>query len=317
MAIIWITGGKGFIGRHLAWHLAEQGHKVSGLGHGAWTSWEATRWGFSAWESGEISASNLGRLRQLFGEPEIIFHLAGGSSVGAAIANPQEDFSRTVVSSAELLEWVRQHIPATRIVAVSSAAVYGAGHAGRIAEEAQLNPFSPYGAHKLMMEILYRSFATNFGLQVALPRLFSVYGPEIKKQLLWDLCCKLQAGGRVELGGTGEELRDWTDVRDVARALIQMAELASCQAPVLNIGTGIPTSIREIAEMVIAHWNTGEVGAAAHPLTFSGQSRAGDPFSLVADSSRMHSQGIRCTTPVSCGVAEYVRWFQAQSMNTR
>ena len=61
----------------------------------------------------------------------------------------------------------------------------------------------------------------QFRLAAGLPRLFSVYGAELKKQLLWDLCGKFAAGGAVELGGTGNELRDWTDVRDVARALIR------------------------------------------------------------------------------------------------
>lgn len=311
MTTIWISGGKGFVGRHLSRRMAAQGHTVIGLGHGAWTHAEYAHWGVSAWVNGEISASNLGQMRQLWGTPEIIFHLAGGSSVGAAFANPQEDFTRTVVSTSELLEWVRQHASATRIVAVSSAAVYGAGHAGRISEDVKLTPFSPYGAHKLMMETLCRSYATNFGLRLALPRLFSVYGTEIKKQLLWDLCGKLQAGGQVQLGGTGGELRDWTDVRDVAQALESVALLASEHAPVLNIGTGVATSIREISELVASCWGDGQT------VSFSGQSRAGDPFSLVANVDQMRAHGIECSTQTSIGIAEYVSWFKSLSMGAK
>lgn len=307
MATIWITGGKGFIGRHLARYLAGQGDRVFGLGHGAWPPMEAAHWGFAGWVNGEISSSNLGQLSQLHGAPDAIFHLAGGSSVGTAMANPQEDFHRTVVSSAELLEWVRLHSPATRVIAVSSAAVYGAGHADPISEDAITTPFSAYGAHKLMMETLCRSYAANFGLQVVIPRLFSVYGAEIRKQLLWDLCCKFAAGGKVELGGTGEELRDWTDVRDVARALGLVARLASQQAHSLNIATGVATPIRDIAAIVAARWS--EDGSSS--FTFSGRSRPGDPVNLVADVSRLRALDIACPIVPAQGVAEYVDWFKS------
>lgn len=59
-------------------------------------------------------------------------------------------------------------------------------------EQARLTPFSPYGAHKLMMEILCQSYATNFDLQIVIPRLFSVYGTELRKQLLWDTLLQFQ-----------------------------------------------------------------------------------------------------------------------------
>ena len=313
MAPVWITGAHGFIGRHLARWLANQGHTVAGIGHGAWPQAEAARWGVSAWINGEISASNLGQMRQVSGVPDLVFHLAGGSSVGAAFSSPQEDFTRTVVSTAELLEWLRQQASSVRVVAVSSAAVCGAGHEGAIAEDARLTPFSPYGAHKLMMETLCRSYAANFGLQLVLPRLFSVYGAELKKQLLWDLCGKLAAGGAVELGGTGNELRDWTDVRDVARALDRAARLASDQAPVLNLATGVATPVREIASIASLHW--GGVEAAAR-VRFSGRSRPGDPFSLVANVNRMRSQGIECSIPVAQGIAEYVDWFRGRAADS-
>lgn len=265
------------------------------------------KWGISTWINGEISASNLGQLRHSLGIPDSIFHLAGGSSVGAAIANPFEDFNRTVHSTAELIEWLRQESPGARLVAVSSAAVYGSGHNGAIKEEARLAPFSPYGYHKLMMEELCRSYAANFDLQVVLPRLFSVYGSELKKQLLWDLCSKFALGGTVELSGSGDELRDWTDVRDVARALGKTVSLASTQAPAFNVATGVATSVREIATMVAMR--LGGVDQAKR-VQFNGQSRLGDPFSLVADIDLMRSHGIECRIPLTKGIDEYIAWFQ-------
>lgn len=161
-----------------------------------------------------------------------------------------------------------------------------------------------------MMEDLCRSYAANFGLQLILPRLFSVCGTELKKQLLWDLCSKLASGGAVELGGTGNELRDWTNVGDVACALDRASYLASDQAPVLNLATGHATSVREIASIVALHWGDED---AKTSVSFNGQSRPGDPFSLVANIARMRSQGIECPIPVTQGIAEYVDWFRTSA----
>jgi UDP-glucose 4-epimerase len=311
MALAWITGAHGFIGRYLARGLQADGYQVAGIGHGVWPEAEAAQWGLSFWLNGEISASNLGQMRQILGLPDVVFHLAGGSSVGAAIAQPHEDFTRTVVSTAALLEWLRQHSPATRLVAVSSAAVYGSAHSCPIAEDARLSPFSPYGAHKLMMEELCRSYAANFGLRVVVPRLFSVYGPGLKKQLLWDFCGKVAAGGVIELCGSGNELRDWLDVRDVALGLGKVSQLASVQAPAINLASGVAMAVREIVALVMAQW-TGS-GVQSREVMFSGQSRPGDPFSLVADITQMRAYGIDNRILVTQGVGEYVAWYRTHT----
>src|SRR6185369_11271620 len=129
--------------------------------------------GLLSWINGEIEAANLDALAAAHGPPVAVVHLAGGSSVGLAVAHPLEDFTRTVMSTARLLEWVRGHSPQSRIIAASSAAVYGAGHPGPIAEQATLNPVSPYGQHKLMMEQLCRSYAETYGRYSTVLRLFS------------------------------------------------------------------------------------------------------------------------------------------------
>lgn len=306
----WITGAHGFIGRHLARHLARSGSHVVGLGHGGWPAGVAASWGVARWLNGDISASNLDHLRQAHGAPDVLFHLAGGSSVGMAMSNPHEDFSRTVLSTSELLEWLRLHSPATRLVAVSSAAVYGAGYTGGITEDSAVRPFSPYGTHKFLMEELCRSYAVNFGLQVALPRLFSVYGAGLRKQLLWDLCKKMETGDTIELGGTGDELRDWIEVQDVAAALLRVAQMADDRAPVVNLAFGQATSVREIASLMLQAWfgRGGELPG----VVFSGISRPGDPFSLVADIARMRASGIVCSISLTQGIVDYVDWYRRQ-----
>jgi UDP-glucose 4-epimerase len=310
MAQIWITGTRGFIGRHLAAWLSRCGHTVVGIGHGPWPPAEARAWGVQHWLNGGIHASNLQQLLRSSGSPDYIFHLAGGSSVGASIANPYEDFTRTVATTAELLEWMRLGARNTKLISVSSAAVYGAGHIGSIREEQALLPSSPYGYHKLMMENLCLSYAANYGMAIIVVRLFSVYGSYLKKQLLWDMCSSLACGtGQLVLGGTGEELRDWTEIRDVVRALEVVMGLAADPntRAVFNVGSGEGTSVGTIAAMVLESW------PARAKVVFNGKARPGNPCSLVADGWFLQENGFVWSVPVKSGVRDYVQWYLESS----
>jgi UDP-glucose 4-epimerase len=305
---VWITGANGFIGRYLARELADAGCAVHGVGHGALEDFEKQRLGLQTWLNGEIDAANLNALAAGYGLPSKIFHLAGGSSVGLSVAQPFEDFSRTVTSTARLLEWLRGCAPECPVIVASSAAVYGADHSGPISEDAVLAPMSPYGQHKLMMEQLCKSYAVSFGLRGTVARLFSVYGPHLRKQLLWDVCSRLQRGERtLVLGGTGDEIRDWTDVRDVARLLTKIGELPQHDTfRVINGGSGRGTRVADIASMLVENWGC-EIA-----VRYSGVVRAGDPFSLLADDAGLHRLPFDWRIAVDRGLADYVNWFKDQ-----
>lgn len=307
--IVWITGANGFIGRHLVHELARAGHAVHGVGHGALDATEAGRLGLQSWINGEIGAANLNALAAAHGPPTHVFHLAGGSSVGISIERPFEDFSRTVASTARLLEWLRGSAPDCAVIAASSAAVYGADHAGPISESAIAAPMSPYGQHKFMMEQLCRSYAQSFGVRCTIVRLFSVYGPNLRKQLLWDICSRLAAKEPVlTLGGTGNEIRDWTDVRDVARLLAGLTEPSPQQTfRIINGGSGRGTSVASIAAGLIKQLGTNT--AVRH----SGVSRPGDPVSLLADDAMLRQIGFDWRIPLDQGLADYVAWFKGQA----
>lgn len=306
----WITGAHGFIGRTLARALADAGAEVAGVGHGHWPAPEALAAGIAHWVNSDIHAASLDLLLARTGPPDVVYHLAGGSAVGPSFANPLEDFERTVHTTARLLDWVRCHRASTPLVAVSSAAVYGAGHAGAIAETVPVTPYSPYGHHKAVMEALCRSYGASFGVRVAVVRVFSAYGEGLRKQLLWDLCCRLAAGERnLMLDGTGTERRDWIHVGDVVRALALAAQtLPAAGCPVVNCGTGRSQTVADLARMVLEAW-----GGEPCTLAFSGRARPGDPQSLVADTTQLRQLGGREPLPLRQGIDAYVRWFRARA----
>jgi UDP-glucose 4-epimerase len=302
--LIWITGANGFIGRNLAPLFSSLGYQVFGLGHGEWSVHESLDFGLSKWVNGSIVAKNLDLLASSSNIPDKIYHLAGGSSVGLSLEKPYEDYCRTVTGTANLLEWVRFNAPESKLVVISSAAVYGDRHKRSVSESAICDPCSPYGHHKLMMERLCQSYARTFGINVVIARLFSVYGNFLQKQLIWELCTKLFLGNPlITLGGSGDETRDWTDIRDVVIALHAVSDLAFNEAPIINIGTGKGVRVRDVVELVQSSW------PSTSQILFNNKTRNGDPFSLIGDCQKLNSLGFTSKFPVQIGVPNYVEWY--------
>jgi UDP-glucose 4-epimerase len=261
------------------------------------------------WLQSALSFDALSSLAGETGMPDTVYHLAGGSSVGQSFADPYGDFSATVATSATLLHWLRTNAPNSRVVIVSSAAVYGDIHSGPIGDEAATAPYSPYGAHKFAMEAVCRGWSSSFGLQIVLARLFSVYGPGLTKQLWWDLSGRLTSKmAVVPLGGTGNELRDWTHVSDVVRALTTIVQLASPEMPVVNVGTGNAVSVCAIAEALARAY-----GRDPACLSFSDERRAGDPFSLVSAKGRLQSLDFEWRETLDRSIIEYAKWYISRS----
>lgn len=301
---ILVTGAHGFIGRYVCRNLSAQGALVAGMGHGNWPTHDAEKNGLTFWLPGAVDFANLDVLAGSFGSPSAVVHLAGGATVAASLRSPTEDFDRTCASTVHLLDWVRQRSPQTKVLMVSSAAVYGSGHEGPIGEDAQLDPGSPYGCHKLVMELLCRSYARSFGISIVLLRLFSVYGEGLQKQLLWDLCSKLSRNRCAQLGGSGRELRDWLHASDAAALIALALPLASAECPKINGGSGCGTTVAAIARSLAEHWGDGA------SVQFSGEKRPGDPDALIADTRRAVAIGFVPCVPLAAGLQRYVDWFR-------
>lgn len=304
MALIFVTGARGSIGRHVVAAARARSFSVAGVGHGAWTG-DSGLPKIDYWINGGVDADNLGRLVRDAGMPDAIIHLAGGSLVGASISSPAEDYRRTVTGSQQLLEWQRTEAPEARLVIASSAAVYGDGHVSAIAETAPIAPTSPYGTHKAMAEMLARSYARQFGIRAAVVRLFSVYGPGLRKQLVWDIASRLAGGEReFSLSGSGMERRDFVYVADAAAMLLEAVELAEADAPAFNGCSGTGTEIAGLVKRIGGHF----AGAA---FEFSGQPRPGDPHSLVGEPSLSRHVGLSVKTDLDEGIAATIEWIKS------
>jgi len=294
-----VTGAHGAVGRYVSRLLASDGWYVAGLGHGGWKGTSAADWGIGAWCEGDVSPVELARLCL---RPDLIVHCAGSGAVGASMHEPYSDFSRTVTTTAVILEFIRVNCPEAVLVYPSSAAVYGIAERLPIAEDSALHPTSPYGVHKRCAEDLVVGHARLFGIRAAVVRLFSVYGEHFRKQLLWDACHRI-CDNETTFSGTGSETRDFLHVSDAARLLVASARHASAACPIANGGSGISVSIERVLTELFEL-----LGRSSKP-SFDGKQRSGDPRDYQADITMATGWGWSPKINLSEGLRGYVDWY--------
>lgn len=296
-----VTGAYGFLGRYTAKVFSENGYTVTGLGHGTWSRKEWEQWGLLEWHSCDI---NLQSIRTYAQSPDVIIHCAGSGSVGYSLIHPMQDFERTVVTTISILEYIRMYSPNTRFIYPSSAAVYGSVNQLPISELTPLNPISPYGIHKKIVEEICQSYANFFKISVAIARFFSIYGPTLQKQLLWDTCCKIKSRD-LNFYGSGEEIRDWIYVTDAARLLFLLSSLELPSPAIVNGGSGIGKSVRDIIQLIIEKM---EISATPQ---FSDKEKTGDPQNYIADIKTIRGYGWEPKISLLEGIDSYVRWYKS------
>tara|TARA_A100001035_G_scaffold278797_1_gene278503 strand:- start:777 stop:1721 length:945 start_codon:yes stop_codon:yes gene_type:complete len=311
MKNIWVTGARGFLGQHLSKSLIEKKHNVFGIGSYKKFKYKHDNPLFKKFVSGNINKKNLQKLYDIAGSPDIIFHLAGSSSVGESIKSPLLDFKKTVLSTSNLLEFIRKRNLSSKVVFTSSAAVYGDIHNKPITENDKCKPFSPYGCNKLIAEKLFESYANNFNIRSSVIRFFSVYGNGAKKQLIWEICRNLYKNKKfIELFGNGKEIRDWIYINDAVKLLIMASdspneESESKGISILNGSSGYHHSVEEIVLKVC------ELMELNPLIQFNQKTRKGDPNSLIGSNLKTkYLLNFKPDFDIKNGLSEYIQWFR-------
>lgn len=246
-----ITGGAGFIGTALANRLARDGHHVRVLDD------------LSAGESEGLHPDVLftrgdvrdrPKLWTLLQRVECVFHLAARVSVQESVLYPREYNDVNVGGTVTLLEAIRD-VGISRLVLSSSATVYGAQPVQPVPETVCPRPLVPYGVSKLAAENYTFALGALYGFETVVLRIFNAYGPGQRippahAPVVPLFARNLLTGASLVVHGDGSQTRDFVYLDDVVDALIAAAVEPGVNGQVINIGSGVETSINElIAEL--------------------------------------------------------------------
>ena len=253
-----ITGITGFVGSHLAEHLAETGWDVGGFDlKPHWppgTPPVAARiWTGDLHRPGDIAAV----LHDF--SPDIVFHLASVAAPTVSAADPVRSIASTVETTVILCEAMKPLDPRPALFMVGSATVYGrvAPADLPIREEHALRPISPYGVAKAAQELCGWQYRDAEGFRVFVTRSFNAAGPRQSADFFLPHLCREVA--RREAGlepntpvpvGTLDVGRDYLDVRDMVRACADLSETPEAEGRPVNVCSGRPVRLREMADLV-------------------------------------------------------------------
>lgn len=282
MSVIVVTGANGFVGAHVVRLAAEAGHDVWAIGRepspprvvGA----HATRY----------TSADLSEGWPIAGHVDAVVHLAGLAAVGPSFSEPQryiEINSRIMTHMGERL--IAASAP-TRVVVVSSGAVYAPTASGTVDESNATAATSPYVVTKLLVEQQAHYYATR-GLDVVVARPFNHIGPgQSRGFIVPDLTAAVRDAAHGEAVATGNlsAQRDYADVRDVARAHLTLATAPSHRHSTYNISTGAPHSGREILRTITDALGRDDVSTTLDPARI----RPNDPPRIAGDSTRLQSE---------------------------
>jgi|ERR1035437_2668875 UDP-glucose 4-epimerase len=236
-----VTGGAGFIGSHLTDELISQGHDVIVVDNLS-SGYKENIHSKAVFQ--HIDILDKDALKKAFAGADGVFHMAAIVSVQYSLEHPEETYEINVTGTKNVVEAARAN-GIKKVVFSSSAAVYGDYDGGDpIDESFPLNPKSPYGEHKMLGEKI-----ADFSL-----RYFNVYGNRQRADspyagVIAQFMKKHREGKALTLFGDGSQTRDFVSVLDVVDANIKAME-SIIQKDVVNIGSGVSVSIKEIAEIL-------------------------------------------------------------------
>ena len=239
---------------------------------------------------------------------DVCINASGRGSVPQSFTTPIQDLYLNTFNTAQVLDTLRLHQPSCRYLNLSSAAVYGNPQLLPIAETHPIRPLSPYGWHKYYSELVCQQYTQLFELKTCSIRIFSVYGPGLKKQLFWDIAQKAKNASIVELFGTGQESRDFIFIDDLVKAIDVVVRQTPMEGEVINVASGQQTSIAEAAHKFLNHFKP------SVSLSFTGQMRHGDPVCWQADIHQLKTLGFVPQTPLDDGLYHYTQWLNENEL---
>mgnify|MGYP001580532834 FL=1 len=248
-----ITGGAGFIGKHLVELLIKKENDITIFDNFSNSKEESVMYLKNLGAKivkGDIR--KIGEINNAIKDHDIVIHLAAKISVEESIKSPSETFQTNVEGTKNVLIACEKN-QIKKIIVASSAAVYGESEADvKLTEKSKINPISPYGESKVMMENEIKKITENNDMNYVILRFFNIYGKSQSPEyagVITKFIKKIEMNQSLEIFGDGMQTRDFISVKDVVNSIYHSIENGKNQ--IYNIGSGKPITIKQLAKLMI------------------------------------------------------------------
>lgn len=315
METILITGGAGFIGSLLADELLKQGNKVICIDN------------FDDFYDPEIKKKNISQaiahpnyklistdicnsdqFEHLLPEISAIIHLAAKAGVRNSIMNPDgyEKYNTNSITKALDLA-VKLNIK--KFVFSSSSSIYGnSRHVPFKENMRELNPLNPYAVSKLKSENIGRKYSEKYDISFISLRLFSVYGPRQRPDLLMSkIAQSIYTETPLKIFGKGNIQRDFTHVSDIIDGLMNSLKYNDKKYDVFNLGNGSPVSILKIIELF------GELCQKKIRLDHDSAIKGESDITWADNSKAKKLLNFQSKISLSEGINNFLKWYETSN----
>ena len=245
-----VTGGAGFVGNNIARLLISKGYEVIVIDNLHTGKKENLEDILQNIKFHQIDIRNFEELRYALKDVDGIFHEAALTVVQESFEKTDEYFDVNVHGTENILKIANEY--KIKVVFASSSAIYGNSEQIPISEESKKKPINPYGETKLQNEILAEKYAKK-GTKVIGLRYFNIFGKGQTGSyagVITKFLEKITLDEALEIFGDGKQTRDFIHVYDIAQVNF-IAMQSDVNFGFFNIGTGMPTSINNLAKTMI------------------------------------------------------------------
>ena len=259
---ILIFGGRGFIGQHLTKHLLNNNYDVLVLSN---IDVEVKSFSkvhkITKIKKIKYTYSDIQKALKLFCPDTIIF-LSGNPSFESSKDNFGYDLQSTNITVSNILDSLINLNLKSNFWFGSSVAVYG-NNPKRLTEKTPCDPISFYGLSKLLAEKQCEYYSKKYDLNIGVIRIFSTYGPGLKRQIVYEAIKKFMSKGPYNFYGSGKEIRDIIYINDLINGIFLLLKKDLNNFNIFNIGTGKGYSIKYIINLIAK-----EIGIKPNEINF-------------------------------------------------
>lgn len=298
---ILFIGGSGFIGSEAVKLFSKNGANVDVLTQG--------------FSRNNLANSNIRVIKTKYNEENFhdilvrksyssVYIFNGNPHPSNSFNNPSFDIEHLINPLLSVLEVLRKIEFKGSIWFASSVAVYGSHSGMELKESFDTRPISPYGISKATAEKYCEYYAREYGLKIGILRLFSTYGPMLRRQVVYDLFSRIRKNpNELILTSKKGDARDMSYVEDIARAILCLSESIIPNGDIINVGSGKAVEIFDIAKTLCRLLDyQGEIRYADSGNSYDGSS-------WVADTTKLESVNFKSEIDIASGLAKTIHFW--------